>query len=95
MTYRHSTTPSPRTDYADAVAENLRLARTLATTQVDDFETVRRLIDKQRQCLMAASYCSDPLVLAAADTERPDPIESLKSDTEPLYSADRDNRVDR
>jgi hypothetical protein len=86
MTYSHTSCPSPRTDYADAVAENLRLARLLATTQPDDWETVKHLIDKQRQAQQTAICCADPAVLARADTERPGPLEAPR--------AERDARED-
>lgn len=84
-----------RSDYAEAVERLQRIARALTHKQVDEYAVVKALVDQARQALQTIACCSDPAVLAAADTERPDPpLEALKSDTAPLLSGERDNRED-
>jgi hypothetical protein len=69
--YRHSSTPSPRADYADAIERLQRATRQLAATQPDACDTVRQWVNEARQCLMILACCADPAVLAPRDTERP------------------------
>ncbi len=69
-----------RRDYSDAIGRLLPAVHDLSYTQPEQIETVRKLVDEIRQCLQTIVCCSDPLVLAAADTERPEPIEQARED---------------